>query len=89
MGFNGLDCNGATAGQFKIYFINNTVFNVAMAGITFESGCSGSTVINNIVDQNALLTQHGRRIWLDPGFNRSSFIYFVPRLSHPGCALDE
>ena len=76
-GFNGVDCNGATAGQFKIYLINNTVFNVAMAGFTFEGGCTGSTVINNIVDQNALITQRGQHTWLGTGYNGSSFIYFV------------
>lgn len=81
IGYNGVDCNGATPGQFQIYLINNTVFNVAMAGFTFEGGCTGSTVINNIVDQNALLTQQGRNSSQGLGFNGASFIYFV-KTSH-------
>ena len=83
VGYNGVDCNGATPGQFKIYLINNTVFNTAMAGFTFEGGCTGSTVINNIVDQNALLTQQSPNTSQGSGYNGASFIYFVKESHTP------
>ncbi len=57
-GFNGFDCNTDGADFSDGYWLNNTVFNVNSAAITFESingfGCINAHVHNNIFDQNAL-----------------------------------
>jgi hypothetical protein len=78
-GFNAIDCNGATPGTMQVYEFNNTIFNTPDAGPTFEGGCDGSHFYNNIVSQNAIVTQTGTNVWYPGGgvYNGSSFMYFV------------
>lgn len=67
--FNGFDCNGTFANG---YWLNNTVYDVFGAAITFESGCSHPHMHSNIMDQNAL------RFPTYDIVNPSYLVYFVP-----------
>lgn len=66
--YNGFDCNGGFPGG---YWINNTIYNTYAAAMTFEDGCSGSHVYNNILDMNAPYWPQGGKL------NHSNLIYFV------------
>ena len=66
--YNGFDCNGGFAGG---YWLNNTVYNTYAAAMTFEHGCTGSHVHNNILDMNAPYWPQGGAV------NHSNLIYFV------------
>jgi hypothetical protein len=56
--FNGFDCNTNGANFSDGYWLNNTVYDVNSAAITFEAtggyGCINAHVHNNIFDQDAL-----------------------------------
>jgi hypothetical protein len=56
-GFNGFDCNTNGANFSDGYWLNNTVYDVNSAAITFEAingyGCINAHVHNNIFDQNS------------------------------------
>ena len=67
--FNGFDCNGTFANG---YWLNNTVYDVFGATITFENGCSRPHLHNNIMDQNAL------RFPTYDIVNPSYLVYFIP-----------
>lgn len=66
--YNGFDCNGGFDGG---YWVNNTVYNTYAAAMTFEHGCSGSHVHNNIMDMNGVYWPQGGAL------NESNLVYFV------------
>lgn len=66
-GYNALDCNGATQGNYGLFFFNNTIYNTPDAGFDMELGCGYSTNFNNITSMNGLITRTGPTIWVAPG----------------------